>query len=310
VEDEASGRRIATVPGVPPGAFPTLLGNSLWLSYSTGDVWRIDRYEVSPFRKVATFTPPAPPGVKPGRGWGFTFADDRPSMLLTVRHGVLAALDPMTGRPLAPPVTMAPPDREEETSLLYLTARPGHPGQLAVSTMSDVQIWDAGNGHKLAAIPVRIPVSAAGEHPTVFDPTGRLIAVLTQNKTIEIWDLETVTLVHRAIPSGDAGTLLGFDADGYLDVLSASGNRLAFLDIDRGQEAGAMSSLPSVRFTTTVVGGPVARIDGDLMGLRPFELPLTAQAWHDKLCAAADRPFTEAESKLLPSGADHDPPCR
>jgi hypothetical protein len=44
-------------------------------------------------------------------------------------------------------------------------------------------------------------------------------------------------------------------------------------------------------------------------GSPPELLPLTARAWHDKVCSVVDRPFTPAELAVLPPGTDTGPPC-
>ncbi|WP_028922565.1 hypothetical protein [Pseudonocardia acaciae] len=304
VDDAASGQRIATIPGQSSGTNPILVGNSLWLVNSSDGLTRIDRYDISPLRMAATFVPPGSERRSPGSA--IALAEERATMLLTIYGRVLAALDPMTGRPLAPPVTLPPRDAVDEIGYEQLVARPEHPGQVAVWGRREVQIWDARGGDRLATIPLR----AAENSSMAFDRSGRRIAILTENKTIEIWDVESVAPVRPPIASADAGALLGFDADGYLDTVSAQGDRLAFIDTEKGQEAGAMSSVPDVRTAAALHGAPVVSVDDTRMaGARPYELPLTAQAWRDRLCAVASRPFTDAELRLLPRGTDPNPPC-
>jgi WD40 repeat protein len=300
IDDVASGRRIATVPNLPYSLNPVLMGNSLWLFYAVCADRQFDRYEISPPHRVATFVPPAPD--KNRLGWDNAFADERGSMLLTTCGGALSAVDPMTATPLAPPIMLAPPGPYEQDGTMRLAARPRHVGQAAVSTAGGVELWDVLNGRKLATIPVHPSEVGVG---MVFDPSGQRIALLTQDKTIELWDVETATPVRAPIPAAGTRTLLGFDADGYLDTY---GDRLTFIDTEQGREAGTMGASNGSPVEAAGPGEPVAQVgvDGEA---RPRELPLTAQAWHDKLCAAANRPFTDAELRLLPPGADRDPPC-
>lgn len=305
VQDRATGRPIATIPGLDHSVIPTLQGNSLWLAYQAQQHWQFDRYEVSPLHKVSTFVPPDPEQSEPHLDAVFV---GRPaSMLITVSGGVLSALDPTTGRPLARPVTLTPPGVDDGMGFDNsgrLAARPAHPGQVAVWGERDVQIWDALGGRKVATI----PIVAAGNYSMAFDPSGRRIALLTREKTIEVWDVDTVRQLHQPIPSADANALVGFDADGYLDFLTDSRDRLVFLDLDQGQESGSMDSVHGYPRAASIVGDPVVPVDS-LDEIPPYELPVTAQTWHDKLCAVADRPFTPAELAILPPGTDTDPPC-
>jgi WD40 repeat protein len=305
VQDRATGRLIATIPGLDGSVVPVLQGNSLWLSYQAQQHWQFDRYEVSPLRKVATFIPPG--SRQSGPDLGAVFVGRPANMLITVSGGVLSALDPMTGRPLAPPVTLSPPGVNDGMGMGTsdrLAPRPGHPGQVAVWGKRDVQIWDALGGRKVATIPVATP----GNNSMAFDPSGRRIALLTQEKTIELWDVDTVRRLHQPIPSADTNALVGFDADGYLDILTSNGDRLVFIDLDQGRESGSMDYGSYFLRVGSIVGDPVVPIDS-IDESRPYELPVTAQTWHDKLCTVANRPFTPAELGILPPGTDTDPPC-
>jgi WD40 repeat protein len=301
IEDRATGRRIATIPGLPGKVGAKLAGNSMWVVSPANNRTQVDRYELSPVRKVASFVPPGPEQGGPGFGAIFSSEGNTPTML-TVSGGVLAVLDPLTGRPLATPVTLGP--AEEFADLdgnVVLTPRPGRPpGQLAVGGARDVQIWDAPGGRKISDI----PVPARG---VAFDPSGERIAILTQSETIEIWSVEPARRLLPPIPAPDGQSLIGFDADGYLDVLTGLRDRLMFIDLTDGDEAGSMDSVDGVDSVDNA-GDPVTTVVGN-NGALAYQLPLTARAWHDRLCAAANRPFTPAERDLLPPGADDGPPC-
>jgi len=305
VEDRATGQPIATVAGLDHTVASVLQGNSLWLAYQAQRRWQIDRYEVSPLRKVTSFVPPGP--EQPDPRLGMAFVGLPATMLLTVSGGVLSALDPLNGRPLAPPVTVTPPGVNDGMGFgnrERLAPRPGHPGQVAVWGERDVQVWDALTGHQVATI----PVAAAGNNSMAFDPSGQRIAMLTKEKTIELWNVDTVRQLRRPIPSADTNALVGFDADGYLDTVNAGGDGLVFVDPDQGGEAGSMGAVHGDLFDVSIVGDPVVPVDS-LDESRPYELPVIARAWRDRLCAAADRPFTAAELAILPPGTDTDPPC-
>ncbi len=303
VEERSTRRPLATLSGLDPMTGSALAGNSLWLIYPAGNRRQVDRYEISPFRKATTFSLPA---IHPdARGFGAVFPVGDTTMLLVVGGGALAAVDPMTGSLLAPPVALPRPDEFLlGNGLVALIPRPGHAGQVALLGSRNVQVWDARSGHILATIPVH----GRGLGSIAFDPTGQRIAVLTQDQTVELWDVESAKRSRPPIPASDGQALVGFDADGYLDMLTGYiGDRLSFVDLDRGEEAGSMETGLGVD-DTSIVGDPVAPVSS--MGeLWPYELHVTAQAWHDRLCAVANRPFTPPELTILPPGTDPDPPC-
>ena len=317
VEDRATGRLIATIPGLDGSVAPALRGNSLWLAYQAHQHWQFDRYEVSPLRKVTTFIPPGPEQPEPHLGAVFV---RRPaSMLITVSGGVLSALDPMTGRPLAPPVTLSPPGVDDGMVLgkyERLAPRPGHPGQVAVWGERDVQIWDVLGGRKVATIPVTTPgnnsitVATAGNNSMAFDPSGPAGRLADSGEKPSSYGTSTPYggCTSRSRPPTHHA-LVGFDADGYLDVLTTiTQDRLVFVDLDQGRESGSMDSVYGFPREGSIVGDPVVPVDSR-EEIRPYELPVTAQTWHDKLCAVANRPFTPAELGILPPGTDTDPPC-
>lgn len=303
VEERSTGRTIATLSDLDPFTGDALVGNSLWLFRPTGNQRQVDRYEVSPFRKITTFALPAPhPEVQ---GFGAISPVGDTTMLLVVSGGALSAVDSMNGRILAPPVSLPRPN---ELLLggggVALIPRPGHAGQVALSGWRDTQIWDALSGRTIATL----PVSGTGQGSMAFDPSGQRIAVVTRDKTVELWDIDSATRLRPPIPAADGQKLVGFDADGYLDVLTGDiQDRLSFVDLDQGEEAGSMDVGLGVD-DTSIFGDPVAPVIsiGEVL---PYELPVTAQGWHDRLCAAANRAYTAAELAILPPGTDPDPPC-
>jgi len=303
VEERSTGRTIATLSDLDPFTADALAGNSLWLVRPSGSGPQVDRYEVSPFRKIITFALPAPhPEVQ---GFGAISPVGDTTMLLVVSGGALSAVDSMNGRLLAPPVSLPRPD---EFLLggggVALIPRPGHAGQVALSGWRDTQIWDALSGRTIATLPVR----GTGQGSMAFDPSGQRIAVVTRDKTVELWDVDSATRPRPPIPAADGQQLVGFDADGYLDVLTGvTQDLLSFIDLDQGEEAGSMDVGLGVD-DTSIFGDPIAPVIsiGEVL---PYELPVTAQGWHDRLCAAANRPYTAAELAILPPGTDPDPPC-
>jgi len=43
---------------------------------------------------------------------------------------------------------------------------------------------------------------------------------VTRDKTVELWDIDSATRAAATDPGRDGQKLVGFDADGYLDVLT------------------------------------------------------------------------------------------
>jgi hypothetical protein len=90
-----------------------------------------------------------------------------------------------------------------------------------------------------------------------------------------------------------------------------SATRLAFLDVTTGSEAGSIDTTDAIRPLR------IAYLDDDRRTIRLdalhddwiLDLPATAQAWRDKLCAALGRDLTTSEGAILPPGANTEPPC-
>jgi len=77
-----------------------------------------------------------------------------------------------------------------------------------------------------------------------FDPSGQRIAVVTRDKTVELWDIDSATRPRPPIPAADGQKLVGFDADGYLDVLTGDiQDRLSFVDLDQGRKPARWMSV-------------------------------------------------------------------
>jgi hypothetical protein len=234
-------------------------------------------------------------------------------IVLSLSDGVLAALDPLTGRPLGPPITLgdSPEQRDWFQRFPVVSRRPGHHGQaVVIDAERHLQVWDAVRGTRLATIPTSYRSLVDGLTPPKFavDLTGTRLAVLTPTATVELWDIDSATLVRPPIAVEDAGDLVGFDADGFLVVKGGvvKDGSLTFVDVTEGRTAG---SLPVDAFSPDITAdGSALHLTGS-RGQLPEMLPLTAPAWHDKLCSVLDRPFSEAELRILPPGTDTRPPC-
>lgn len=198
----------------------------LWYARPAAGGWEVTQHELPSLRTINRFLAPSRAGAAPV-GDGFSppavaleraFPEDG-GLLCVIGDGVLTAWDPGSAQPAGPPITLGATERQTafHRSFPDVHARPGHPGQVAVPSNTDVTLWDAVHGRLLATLPARADIETAIADDSTFG-----------------FDLGTGTMV---------------------------------------------------------------------------DVPVTAQAWHDALCAVTDRPFTPAERDLLPPGTSTDPPC-
>jgi hypothetical protein len=321
VEDLRTGLQVAALPGAA-GAGPDV-GTEVRVLGPEPSGWTLTRYEIPTLRRVASFplpvsADPVPPRSNYYAGQNAAVAElETPDghQLLTISDGLLAALDPQTGRPLAPPTALGDTPEEHrwfQRATSLLRARPGHPGQAVVLGMNgDLQLWDAVRGERLRTIPTAYrPANGTGYPRIAIDRDGRRMAVLTPERTIEVWDLDSGALTGPGIPAPGVTEFAGFDADGHL-VADANpdggGFEVRLIDVDERRETARMMTVHT----------PVGGITGDGRNMRlpgfdgsvPELVPLSAAVWRDELCAVLARPFTPAEAAVLPQGANLDPPC-
>ncbi|GAA5158318.1 hypothetical protein GCM10023321_37920 [Pseudonocardia eucalypti] len=323
VRDRATGRELGAVHDLPPRT--TVAG------FDGARVWTVtgqqDRtveataYALPELRPVSRFRLPArspdlPPPSAPSRGFVLDVQSEADGgRLLALNDGVLTAWDPATGKPDGAPVPLEPagPTNAPAGITPQIWARPGHPGQVAVLTRDmSVQVWNVPEGRKLATLPAEINPELArkGADVAVFDRSGDRLAVLTKDRAVRLWNVDDTVPAGPPIPAPNAGELAGFDPDGYLVVFGnelGMYNSVTFLDLDTGGEAGSID--PPMKPGRMTGEGRTLVLELGLDEQR-LEVPLSASAWRDKLCAVADRPFTPAETKVLPPGADTDPPCQ
>jgi hypothetical protein len=315
------------VTGIRPASRFSTRGNALYIGQVVDDGWDVARYETPTLRRTGGVrlpsrdggAPPGDRGNKPGLALQVepTPAGER---LITIADAVLTAWDPATGRPAGQATRLGSTDLEAgfHRTLPHMQVRPGHPGQVAVVGIDEVQIWDAPLGRLVTSLPVAPWLDELGSYriPIAFDATGHRVAVLTRDRTVQLWDVDPARPVRAPIPAPATRELLGFDADGYLvagnvggDGVSAS--RLAYLDVTTGAEAGSVDTSDTIRYLR------IAYLDDDRRTIRLdalhddwiLDLPATAQAWRDELCATVGRELTPNERAILPPGTNTDPPC-
>jgi WD40 repeat protein len=322
VEDLGTGRQVAALPGAAGAGTTVQVGTEVLVLGPESSGWTLARYEIPTLRRVASFAlpvsaDPVPPRSNFYAGNNAAVAElQTPDgrQLLTISDGLLAALDPQTGHPLAPPTTLG--DTPEERTWFQrtpsrLVARPGHSGQAVVTGMNgELQLWDAVRGERLRTIPTAYRPADDSAYPRiVIDRPGTRMAVLTPHRTIEVWDLESGVLTGPGIPAPGAAELVGFDADDHLVTYAGTGGggfEVRLIDVDERRDAARMT-----------VSVPVQGITGDGRSTRllsfdrsvPELVPLTPAVWRDELCSVLDRPFTPDEAAVLPQGANPASPC-
>ncbi|MEJ3653388.1 trypsin-like peptidase domain-containing protein [Actinomycetes bacterium KLBMP 9759] len=327
VDDRRTGRPVNRLPGaVPAGSQLTYGESEIWVVSPEPAAWRLTRYSAPDLRLIVSFllpvsAEPAPTSLDFMKGQSVTVRSlDTPegTRILSMTDGVLAVLDPASGTPIHRPVVLgnSPAERQWFQRGSRMVDRPGRLGHaVVVDGDGDLELWDVVRGVRLVTIPTthrpRDGLLAGSFPPYAMDGSGSRLALLTPDKTIEVWDLDTGTVLGPPLPAPDAGYFLGFDADGRLVELGDQpglSDVLRFIDLDERREEGVLP------LGQGFLGGAIGP-DGDnvwfrgFRGSSPYLVPLTAEAWRDGLCAILDRPFSEAETRFLPVDGSVERPC-
>ncbi len=326
VNDKRTGQQVNRLPGVVPEGSRLSYGSSdIWVVSPEPNAWTVTRYTVPDLRRITSFplpvsAEPAPTSIETFEGQDNVVESvDTPDgqRFLSLSDGMLALVDPESGRTLHPPITLGDSPEERRWYQLEpkMRARPGHPGQAIITTSDgELEVWDAVRGARLTTIPTtHRPLEELFDWspPIAMDANGSRLTLLTPDHTIEVWDLDTAALLGPPIPAPGALDLPGFDADGNLVVLAdqtSTDSVLRFIDLNERRETGTLAV--GLGFPRGAIGS-----DGRAMwhmgsqGSSPYVVPLTAGAWRDALCPMLDRPFTASESRVLPPGADTEGPC-
>ncbi len=329
--DNATGHRLGEVAGVSfENSVTGVEVGGVWNARLASGGWQLTRYELPALRRAEEFLLPSRDGGPPPPGRGsrrpvVTFVREPAAeggRLFAIGDGVLTGWDVASARQVGPPIPLGASEQQIDLDRTHphMHLRPGHPGQVAVVRIGEVQVWDVPLGRLVATIPAEplLETLDSGSSPIAFDASGDRLAVLGEDHTLQLWDVDTGTQVRLPIPAPTISSLLGFDADGYLAVTrdepNASQSVLAFIDTDpaAGFESGfveldkAIGSVSSFYLSADRRTAPL-----QFTGVgRVLDLPVTAQAWRDGLCSMADRPFTPGEQQLLLAGTTTEPACR
>lgn len=243
---------------------------------------------------------------------------------LVTEDGKLARVDAAGGAARTKPFRVDPgPSLSGNADHLLrgpLTARPGHPGQVAVATIAggqrgEILLWDTRSPRRIARLrgpAISMPWGRfdSVSSPLAFDADGSHLAVQNSDGQVRVWDVDRPKQSARSVPSSTGAQLVGF-GPGNSIVTYHSEKKLIKIHALTGDDAPATLAVAA---GDTVAGDVVAafvrdqRLTLDTGDLRQsFDLRPDAQ--FRALCAAAGRDYTKAERKLLPDGTPSKPPC-
>jgi hypothetical protein len=321
VLERGTDRELAALP-LPEGAAPTIGDEErLWVVDALGGgAVEVTWYELPTLRRLVGFRLPArsdaPPLDGDIRGPVSYVRDsvDGRERLLLLSDGMLSSWDAVTGQPLSAPVPVGPADAARAYRLQSrMYGRPAHPGQVAVTVHErPVELWDVPAGRRVATIPTDLnpDLTRIGNEVLAFEPTGTRLATLAAGRTIQVWDVDAAAPARPPIAAPRSQELVGFDADGHLVTLdrddTVSQVTMTFVDVGTGQERGSVT--PRLGFARLTADGRTAVLENN-GGTERLEVPLDARAWADQLCTRLGRPYTPAETDLLPPGTEPTPPC-
>ncbi|MGW4085991.1 nSTAND1 domain-containing NTPase [Streptomyces sp. NPDC004822] len=208
----------------------------------------------------------------------------------------LVRLDPRSGVRSGGPVHLerALPERAFSAETGQLTARPGHPHQVAVVTDAwrdggRVEVWDVRRGTRVARLE-GTPLDYDGDRWVTFTPDGDRLAVLDEDRRVVWWrvDAERRDGLTRSI--ADATGLLGVAPDGTL-VVNLVGD-VGLFSPDDAEPLGRLRQTSGDSLRT-------ARLRGDRLRLLSDKddrtLALSPTTWHTRLCAALPGPNSRAQ---------------
>jgi hypothetical protein len=275
----------------------TYINNGLVVLTPAPQGWTVADFAVPSLERVSVHPLQAP------------LTDRRPRVLATndrivsMSRYTVTAWDRATGAQLYEPLQL-PEAGHRETA--YFAVRPDRPDEIILITGLGAEVWDLRQRRKLADI---APTGTLQPIQLAYFPSGDRVVALTLGSHLEIRDRAGLQPVRPAFPAPGTTGLLGVTEDGYIvTVRDEDAYRLVFWDAERGSESGGFALPKIYRPNDMSEGGRQIGISA-LTGGVPFNMPLTAQQWAERLCAIADQPFAEKDRTLLPAGVEVDHPC-
>ncbi|MEV5538809.1 trypsin-like peptidase domain-containing protein [Saccharopolyspora shandongensis] len=213
--------------------------------------------------------------------------------LLVSAGGMLSSWDITTGAQTGPPIIIEAPEPQGELpDSATLTARPGHPEQVLLTSDEKVAVWDLRLRKSLRDFPFHPTNRNRATDAPVLSPDGKLAAVreFQGTRVLDLDALEVVSEIntHGASIYGISGDFL-FTGEGVWDW----------------RQRRALSSKLDL-------SNAALEEEGFLLDRRPGQrelISMNPEVWFDDLCRLSDRDFTDQELQLLPEGAGQDRPC-
>ncbi|HEV3361981.1 MAG TPA: hypothetical protein VG247_34650 [Pseudonocardiaceae bacterium] len=320
--DAKSDTVIARTPAPPEPTSLPFQGN--WWAF-TPDSKRLLVLEGDSLVVYAVPTPTAPTLVVQGRidlpmpqgigrplpSWpewaGSVVAIDNASAVV-LYAGVFSRWNLDTGRAIGAPLPLHTDILSQRLAAMLAftsaTVRPGHPQQIAVADPNgSVELWDLDQRRIIETV----TALATTRNSVAFDSTGENMAVLV-SATVTLWDIDHNRQSGQAIPTGYLdGGLLGFTPDHKLVVVSTLSNP--------GAEIWDPTSGKLITTLTPPSAGRAIRLQSGTLSYWSHELKrsvvLDPAQWFTAVCAAVDRPYTDAEKVILEQDdqASPVPPC-
>ncbi|MCX5330692.1 trypsin-like peptidase domain-containing protein [Streptomyces sp. NBC_00140] len=219
-------------------------------------------------------------------------------IVLLCLNSALVRLDPRTGLQSGGPVPVEPASPSgNEAWGGQLTARPGHPDQVAVVTQEwgqngRIEVWDVRRGTRLSRLK-GAPLAYASDdfdRLTVFTPDGDRLAARGEDRRVEWWQVDEERGTGRTGRLEEVSSLLGVAEDGTL-VADLYGD-IALFSPRSGKLLGRVG-LPSSPLSAWQLKGDTLRLTSD--DYDTLTLRLSPAHWHDTLCSAAPGPYSPAQ---------------
>lgn len=252
---------------------------------------------------------PAPLPVAPFSGLCLEQASASDPALLYL-SGVISRFDVRSRRPAGAPLPLAR-DRKDLNRLRYTLAcalRPHH-DQIAVNAGQSVhaghtvEVWDIGRGRLMTTLPVH---SSGVVLSLRFSADGRLLALLSDDGSVEVWDMD------RRRPVGNRLKVL--DPGLYAEIVQfPAGDRIVVQDMTtlRVWDLKRRATITNIDFghgrsRLVVADSVISAAEQTFLawgqgGLT--RISLDPRLWADHLCRVVGRDLTAAERRTLPPGS-------